>query len=68
MPNNIKANILIVVGNKNRSKINNLIIVIPIAVNPIYLSVKSFTLIEMKIYIVPVIAHIIPHIVLVIGS
>ena len=68
MPNNIKANILIVVGNKNRSKINNLIIVIPIAVNPIYLSVKSFTLIEIKIYIVPIIAHTIPHIVLVIGS
>ena len=50
------------------SKINNFITVIPIAPNPIHLRVKSFILIEMNIYTVPIIAHVTPHIALVIGS
>ena len=50
-----------VVGNRNKSKINNFIIEILIANKPMYLKDFILFLIAVYMYTVPVIAHTIPQ-------
>ena len=50
-----------VVGNRNKSNINSLIIEILIANKPMYLKDFKLPLMAAYMYTVPVIAHMMPH-------